>query len=85
VQLGELRLGIWVEDLQRAEVDGLAGFALVGQCDCLAGALSADAEVTEELLGLCTRTVKFLLSQPGTSLFLGLVFVRVEVALLFPP
>jgi hypothetical protein len=39
--------------VQRAEVDGFGGIALVGDGHGLAGALVADAQVAEEFLCLC--------------------------------
>jgi hypothetical protein len=61
-QLGELVLCVWVEDVEGAEVDGLAGVARVGDGDGFGDALVAESEVAEQLFGLGARAVDFLLS-----------------------
>jgi hypothetical protein len=77
-QLGELVLGLGVEDVQRAEVDRLGGVALVGDGNGLG--LLAEANVAKELLGLGTGAVKFLLLEPGAALSLSLLLVHLAAA-----
>ena len=79
-QLGELVLGVWVEDVQRGQVDGLGGVGLVGDGDGLARALVGEGEVAKELFGLGAGAVDFLLAESDAALLLGLVFVAVKVA-----
>lgn len=82
-QLGELVLGIRVENVQRAQVDGLGRVALVSQCDGL-GSFFVVSDSTKEILSLCARAIDFLLSQPNAALLLSLVLVAAQIAGLAP-
>jgi hypothetical protein len=66
--------------VQRAEVDGFGGVALVGHGHGFACAFVADAYVAKELFGLCPRAVDFLLSEPEAALLLRLVILAVVVS-----
>jgi hypothetical protein len=85
-QLGELVFCGGLEERERGEVDGVARGGLVGYGDVFRGlGFGVDGELAEELFGLGTGAVDFLLAKAGAALGFGFLLVGLVVVLQLSP